>query len=79
MVRMTELELQSALTTSQVADRLGVSSETIRRAVTAGQIRPVFKLPGPRGIYLFSPAEVERYIARVAEVEEATRRLNDAV
>jgi len=48
------------LETSRVAEALGVDVRTIHRWVEAGRITPVYKLPGLRGPYLFTAAEVER-------------------
>lgn len=78
---MADMEtlLRTALTTAQVAERLGVSGETVRRAVNAGHLRPAYKFPGLHGIYLFTDEEVTRYSDRRTELDEALRRLNDAV
>ena len=48
------------LTSVQVAARLGKSARTIHRMVQAGVLRPVQKLPGPNGAFLFRPEDVER-------------------
>lgn len=67
------------LTTPQVAERLGVSIDTVQRLARGGVLRPEIKFPGLRGASLFHPDEIARYEARKAEVDEAIRRLNDAV
>jgi excisionase family DNA binding protein len=63
------------LTTPQVAEMLGVATPTIHRAVRLGQLKPAYRLPGA---WLFRPDEVERYIQRRTEIEEARKRLNSA-
>ena len=48
------------LTTRDVADRLGVSPATVTRMVARGDLTPVFKLAGPRGAFLFRPADIDQ-------------------
>lgn len=49
-----------ALTTPEVAARLKVSRQHVLRLIAEGRIKPMHKLPGAVGPYLFDPAEVER-------------------
>jgi len=48
------------LTARQVAKILRVSSRTVLRMVDSGTLRPVLKVDGATGPYLFDPADVER-------------------
>jgi excisionase family DNA binding protein len=48
------------LTTRDVADRLGVTPSTVSRLVARGDLTPVFKLAGPRGAFLFRPADIDQ-------------------
>lgn len=50
---------ETLLTTSEVADALGVSVQTVSRWVGIGRLRPVHKLPGLRGAFLFSPDDID--------------------
>jgi DNA-binding XRE family transcriptional regulator len=47
--------MQAFLTSSQLADRLGVDRTTISRRIEAGSLRPAAKLPGKTGAWLFDP------------------------
>lgn len=47
--------MQEFLTSSQLADRLGVDRTTISRRVEAGVLIPAAKLPGKTGAFLFDP------------------------
>ncbi|MBF4613259.1 helix-turn-helix domain-containing protein [Curtobacterium sp. VKM Ac-1376] len=46
------------MTTSQVAQVLGVSRQAVLQRVEAGSLKPAHKLPGQTGTYLFDPADV---------------------
>lgn len=48
---------------TEAAEVLGVSKDTLIRMAARGEIRPVHKLPGPNGAYLFERADVERLAA----------------
>ena len=49
------------MTSGEVAKRIGVSKQTLLRAVKRGEILPVRRTPG--GYLRFHPADVERYLA----------------
>lgn len=49
----------AAMTTKEVAARLGVTRSAVARMARTGALHPLAKLPGGRGLYLFSPDEVE--------------------
>lgn len=51
------------LTASQVAQRIGRSSATVRRLAETGDLPAAARLPGPNGPVLFLEADVERYLA----------------
>jgi len=46
------------LTTTEVAEVLGVSRQAVLQRVEAGTLAPVTKLPGKTGTYLFEPADI---------------------
>lgn len=71
-------ETPELVTTTQVAERLGLTPITILRAVQAGVIKPAQRLPGTKGVWLFHPDEVERYVKLREEADEALRRLRTA-
>jgi predicted site-specific integrase-resolvase len=48
------------LTSADVCDKLGIDRSTLSRWVAGGRIATAYKLPGPRGAFLFDPAEVAR-------------------
>lgn len=50
---------ETLLTTSEVASALGISVQTVSRWVSIGRLEPVRKLPGLRGAFLFSPADID--------------------
>ena len=47
------------ITTAEVAERLGVSPSAISYRVKAGTLKPVIKMPGKRGAFLFDPKDLE--------------------
>lgn len=51
------------LSSAEVADALEVSVKTVTRMVKDGRLAPVKRLPGPRGAFLFNPAQVEAILA----------------
>lgn len=68
---MTAAEL---LTTSQVAERLGLGRTTIVNMVNRNEIEPTARVELTRfGAYLFDPAEVERVAALRAEKTETAK------
>ena len=68
---MTAAEL---LTTSQVADRLGLGRTTIVNMVNRNEIKPTARVELTRfGAYLFDPAEVERVAALRSKKAEAAK------
>jgi hypothetical protein len=69
---MTESD---TITTAQAAVILRCSPRTIARMVDGGRLVPTLKFPGKNGGYLFSPAEVERVRADLAE--QAARRATE--
>jgi excisionase family DNA binding protein len=54
------------MTTTEVADLLGISVATVNRRAAAGSLPFVFKAKGPRGPYVFDRAVVEMYARQVA-------------
>lgn len=46
------------LTTSQVAERLGVTRQLVLWLVKQGRLEPTRKLPASNGTYLFAEADV---------------------
>ncbi|MFC5432666.1 helix-turn-helix domain-containing protein [Microbacterium suwonense] len=53
-----DVPVAELLTTAEVARRVGVVRWTVCRAVADGELRPVAKLPGVNGAYLFTEAAV---------------------
>lgn len=49
-----------AVPVSIVAERLGIDRRRVLRMVQRGTLKPVQKLPGETGAYLFDPEDVER-------------------
>lgn len=45
---------------AEACERLGIDRSTLSRWVAAGRIVPAMKLDGPRGAFLFTPADVDR-------------------
>ena len=50
-------------TAAEVAQEAGVSIATVSREVARGNLKAEWEHPGPNGLRLFTPAEVERWIA----------------
>lgn len=61
-------QAQDLMTSADVCTALMIDRSTLSRWVAAGRIVAAFKLPGPRGAFLFAPDEVERVKAH-ARVE----------
>lgn len=51
------------LTTSQVAERLGLNVATINRWVRVGRLTPAMQYPGQRGARLFHAADIDALAA----------------
>lgn len=49
-------------TAAEVAAEAGVSIATVSREVSRGNLTPAYEHPGPNGLRLFTPAEVDRWI-----------------
>ena len=63
-----------AMTTREAADRLGLHPRSISRLVESGAIVPAARLDlGPRGSFVFDPAEVERVAGLRAKKAEAAK------
>jgi predicted DNA-binding transcriptional regulator AlpA len=60
------MEPNDTLTTKQVTEQYGLSRSTLRRRVEAGTLTPLLKLEGRTGAYVFTRAEIERYLEAVA-------------
>lgn len=54
------------LTTTQAAERVGVSVPTINRWARQGRITPAFQAPGVRGARLYDPADIDALAAEEA-------------
>ena len=52
--------LPETLTMAQIATRYGLSRRTIGRRIESEAIKPVAKLPGSTGAYLFLASDVQR-------------------
>lgn len=63
---MAQTELPELMTSAAVCTELHIDRSTLSRWVAAERIAPATKLPGIRGAFLFSRAEVERAKAEVA-------------
>jgi len=50
--------------TATVAVRLGLDRRKVVRMVQSGELKPVQKLPGETGAYLFDPADVDALAAQ---------------
>lgn len=59
------------MTTAEAAERLGCSPRTIHRKVKAEELKPLMKVPGRTGAFIFTTAEVERYAARTGKAAAA--------
>ncbi|WP_058234152.1 helix-turn-helix domain-containing protein [Devriesea agamarum] len=47
------------LSTTQVAERLGITRNTVLQRLATDRLVPAMKLPGRTGAYLFDPAVIE--------------------
>jgi len=50
---------EQLLTTSQVAERLGISRNTVLQRVSYGRLTPSAQLPGRTGAFLFDAEQIE--------------------
>ena len=55
--------MNEMMTSAQVARHAGVSIPTVTRATQRGDLKPAYVAPGPNGLRLFAPDEVERWVA----------------
>lgn len=51
---------ESTITTAEAAEILGRTVATVNRMVLVGRLKPVRKLPGKTGAYLFERKDIER-------------------
>ena len=58
------------LSSPEVGSMIGKSSRSVQRLAHAGVLKPVTRLPGPNGPFLFRRDEVERYIASLTEEKQ---------
>lgn len=61
--------MQALLTTHLVADRLGVSRQTVRNMVRDGRLEPVARAEGPLGAFLFDAEQIDRLAKDAAPSE----------
>lgn len=54
--------MHDLLTSANVAQQAGVSIATVSREVSRGNLTPTYEHPGPNGMRLFAPDEVDRWI-----------------
>ncbi|WP_255356077.1 helix-turn-helix domain-containing protein [Agromyces sp. Root81] len=50
------------LSTRDVADRLRITPRKVSRLVEADRLRAAAKAPGPRGAFMFTADELDRYM-----------------
>jgi len=60
------MAIETLLNSAEASEELGIDRSTLSRWVAAGRIAPATKLPGIRGPFLFTRAEVQRVKAAVA-------------
>lgn len=48
---------------AEASELTGLDRRTIHRMVERGELKPVSKLPGLRGAYIFNRADIERIAA----------------
>ncbi len=61
---MNTTDPSTLLTTAEVAALAERTTQTVRRAVDAGHLTPLKRLPGVNGSYLFTPSAVEEWLNR---------------
>ena len=59
--------MQALLTARLTAERLGVSRQTVRNMARDGRLKPIGRVAGDLGPYLFDPAEVDALAAAQRE------------
>ena len=57
-------KVAAVLSARSVAERLGIDRRRVLRMVQSGVLKPVQKLPGETGAYLFDPADVDALAAQ---------------
>jgi excisionase family DNA binding protein len=58
------------ITTTEVAELLGIARSTVRQRVDNGKLVPIGQLPGRNGAYLFDAEQIEALAAeRTAEAQ----------
>ncbi len=68
------------LSSSGVAERLGISRQTVPQWVAAGKLNPVGKIDGPSGAYVFDVEQIDSLaVARAAELTDELARLTTEV
>lgn len=55
---------ETPVTSAEAAAALNVSVKTITRWVASEKLKPVKRLPGRRGAFLFAGADIEAILAR---------------
>lgn len=55
--------MHELLTTSEVAEKLGVDRSWVTRLVSSGRLVPAMRLPGRTGALLFDPADIDAMLA----------------
>jgi len=60
------MAIETLLNSAEASEELGIDRSTLSRWVAAGRIAPATKLPGIRGPFLFTRAEVQRVKEAVA-------------
>lgn len=53
----------------EACERIGIDRSTLTRWVQLGRITYAQKMPGPRGVYLFTDEEIERVRAEYQSAE----------
>ncbi|PZQ53185.1 MAG: hypothetical protein DI570_24250 [Phenylobacterium zucineum] len=56
---MTKPRSPQLLTSAEACDQLGIDRSTLSRWAAAGRIEYQLKLPGKRGAYLFTQAQID--------------------
>lgn len=79
MTKSDDAATPDLVSTSQVAEVLGVGASTVSRMVTAGRLEPAYRAPGIRGAFFFRRADVDALVreerdqlrARLARMDES--------
>ena len=59
MVPVTKPRSPQLLTSAEACDQLAIDRSTLSRWVTTGRMTCAMKLPGKRGAYLFTQAQID--------------------